>query len=176
MLTACLLPRWRTLQFSSSDTRGRQRGGFKPELTSTCCLCPPAEEGLFWCCFYCCCCSCPTCVFTSPVMSSVILQATDIMSTVESHVEEDGPEEELRATKRKISLSRYVFNWAANCSLNLASIFLLANTVLAETIVEVVNIYTFVDITNTKRKPQGCVNSCEVSMLLANPAECLKCL
>ncbi|XP_073332746.1 box C/D snoRNA protein 1 [Pagrus major] len=38
-------------------------------------------------------------------MNSVILPTTDIMSTVESRVEEDGPEEELRASKRKISLS-----------------------------------------------------------------------
>ncbi|KAM8745644.1 box C/D snoRNA protein 1 [Acanthopagrus schlegelii] len=38
-------------------------------------------------------------------MSSVILPATVIMSTVESHIDEDGPEEERRATKRKISLS-----------------------------------------------------------------------
>ncbi|KAL7396933.1 hypothetical protein ABVT39_013918 [Epinephelus coioides] len=38
-------------------------------------------------------------------MCSVIVPTTDIMSTAESQVESSGPEEELKATKRKISLS-----------------------------------------------------------------------
>ncbi|XP_049444709.1 box C/D snoRNA protein 1 [Epinephelus fuscoguttatus] len=45
------------------------------------------------------------CGCLSPVMCSVIVPTTDIMSTAESQVESSGPEEELKATKRKISLS-----------------------------------------------------------------------
>lgn len=47
---------------------------------------------------------CPTCGYSSPAMCSVIVPATDIMSTVESQVENSGQEEELKGTRRKISL------------------------------------------------------------------------
>lgn len=47
-----------------------------------------------------------TCGLNSPVMCSLIIPTTDIMSTVESQVGNSDPEDKLKGTKRKISLSK----------------------------------------------------------------------
>lgn len=89
--------RGRRLCFTSTNTGRRQWAVFQPEIISTCChrrkrVCFGAA-GL-----------CPTCGYSSPAMCSVIVPTTDIMSTAESQVENSGQEEELKGTKRKISL------------------------------------------------------------------------
>ncbi|XP_068445582.1 box C/D snoRNA protein 1 [Clinocottus analis] len=43
--------------------------------------------------------------FSSPVMCSVIVPTTDSMSTAESQMENNGPEEAMKGTKRKMALS-----------------------------------------------------------------------
>lgn len=42
---------WWWLYFTATNTGRRQRAVYLPEMLSTCCKWPPAEESLFWCCW-----------------------------------------------------------------------------------------------------------------------------
>lgn len=100
----------KNLQSPHPSTAGRWRAPFQPEVISTCCERAPAkeEEGLFWCrrSEY------KSWVPFSQTMCSVVVPTTDMIPTAESQTGNSDREEESKATKRKISLSTWVF-WRA---------------------------------------------------------------